>query len=101
MQQSFNRSEWKENWSEEASRLGLTGHDSPEILRKYFPYRGKVVCAATPTGVIYGVKPGEEIEYVRTKLEPQMFPLEAVIVQEDKSLRRMSFKSVELQVMEV
>lgn len=98
MQKTFNRSDWVEDKADAAARVLLTGHDGADIIRRYYPFRAKVLTLTTSA---YGVNAGDTFEFARTVMYPAMMPVECIAITEDKCVRRMYFRSGEVQLYEV
>ncbi len=95
---TFDRSFWHElAWEENARRL-LTTNSPEDEVRKLFPFKGVVL---TPC-MAYGVKKGDVLQYARTRHEVSTFPIECAFRTESSgsTLRVMSFKSEEVQLLE-
>lgn len=102
MQKSHVASEWVEDPVEERLRDSLLTHHAAAsrlMKRQLYPLTGKVLPGCT----IYGVKPGDILEHVRTKDAPAGFPIEAMVIMPNAVdgqilVRRCSFRSDEIEL---
>ena len=74
---STNPADWYENRAAERIRLRLTHLSPPQIIREQFPLSARYV--SLNRDLVYGLKRGTILTYVRTKHIPSAFPFEVLL----------------------
>jgi len=96
MLDSFDRSTWVENVSDELERDRITVTTDESIVRKHYPYK-VIIRKNNPA---YKLVKGDIISYARVKHVPQYFPIEAITYNGTKPLKKLHLNSEEAQLIE-
>ena len=92
------RNLWKEDEAEEKSRGEVQACTLPQVLRKLYPFKVKLL-----KNVMYRdlIQAGDVIQYARVKQTPAFYPIEAVIFDQNGGKRMVFMNSSEGEVWEV